>query len=133
MTNQTISNFFIPIVSKEIMIKLQPLELDRDNSCEEEEKEYSTSPDVHYGLLDGSKQNDSYKELIELIGITNITNQEIMLTIENNLINAFETIKKDPVEFSSINGKLTWMLKLIQILIPSLSMWYFYGEGIATR
>ena len=60
MTNQTISNFFIPMVSKEITIKLQPLELDFDNSCEEEEeKEYSTSPDVPNGLLDGSKQNDS--------------------------------------------------------------------------
>ena len=101
MTNQTISNFFIPMVSKEITIKLQPLELDWDNSCEEEEKEYSTSPDVPYGLLDGSKQNDSYKELIELLGITNISNQEIRLTIENNLIIAFEIIKKDPVGFSS--------------------------------
>ena len=89
MIKQTISNFYVPGVSKEISLKLQTIGVDDDTPSDKNEIEKHDDSEIPYGIIDWSKQNNLYKKLIETLGISDMTNLEIKQFVKNNLINNF--------------------------------------------
>ena len=53
---QTISNFYIPGISKDIYIKQQNTDINLDSSSEESEKEDAGDSEIPYGIIDGSSK-----------------------------------------------------------------------------
>ena len=89
MISSKLSNFYTPGESKEICIKEQTIEIDWDSSSEDEKESDSFYPEVPYGIIDGSKDNPSYNELVESLEISSMTNQEIKRVVEKSLTDIF--------------------------------------------
>ena len=80
------SNFYIPKEPKEIYIKKQTIKIDWDSSSEDEKESDSFYHEVPYSIIDGSKENPTYKELIESLEISSMTDQEIKKVEEKSLL-----------------------------------------------
>ena len=87
MDKQTLSNFYIPGTSKRIFTTLQAITVEVESIWDEEEEESWDDFHTPQGIIDGSKLNFAYKELIESLGISKISNQELKKSINNHLTN----------------------------------------------
>ena len=53
MTQQTISNFYIPGYRKKIFAKLQEVGIDTDIGSDDEQEEHTNDVKIPYGVIDG--------------------------------------------------------------------------------
>ena len=90
MTQQTISNFYIPGNTKRIFAKLQEVGIDNDIGSDDEQGEHTNDAKIPYGVIDGLKNNPPYSELIKSLEISKLTNEEIRTMVKNNMNNIFE-------------------------------------------
>ena len=90
MTQQTISNFYIPGHSKRIYARLQEVGIDHDAIFDDEHEDYSDNSEMSYGINDGSKNNPAYLKLNEYLEISKITNKEIQTFVKSCLSNHFK-------------------------------------------
>ena len=89
MYQQLITNFYIPGISKRISTKLRTIKNYSQDIHDKDEKEGWDNSGLPHGVIDGWKLNSAYKELIEILGISKITNDEIKKEMNIYLINNF--------------------------------------------
>ena len=77
MAQQAFTNFYIPGTSLRIYTKLQTIQTECELTYGEEEKVERHNSVIPLGIIDGSKFNLAYKELIKALGISELTNKEI--------------------------------------------------------
>ena len=91
MKQQTITNFYVLGVSKRIFATLREISKCSDSESEEESKQEILSFVVSYGIIDSSKLNLPYQKLIMSLGISDMTNEDILKYVEERLISSFIT------------------------------------------
>ena len=117
MIKQTIPNFYVPGISKEISLKLQIIDINDDTPSYKNEIEKHDDSEITYGIIDWSKQNNLYKKLIETLGISDMTNLEIKQFVINSLINKFGIAKHSGIKDLTVNAimRMTWRSIIIGI------------------
>ena len=83
MNQQTITNFYVPGVSKRIFATLREISKCSDSESEEESKQENLSFVVPHGIIDFSKRNLPYQNLIISLGISDMANEDILKYVEN--------------------------------------------------
>ena len=89
MIEQSISNFYMPAISKRIFVKLQKVGASEDDMNEDVMEEEKLDENLPHGLMDGSLQNSPYKELRAMLGIDAMSNEKIRRSVKDKLINTF--------------------------------------------
>ena len=85
MVQQALTNFYIPGTLLRIYTKLQTIKTECELIYGEEEKVERHNSVTPLGIIDGSKLNLAYKELIKALGISELTNKEIRETLKAHL------------------------------------------------
>ena len=89
MNQQTITNFYVPGVSKRIFATLREISKCSDSESEEESKQEDLGFVVPHGIIDSSKRNLPYQKLIMSLGISDMANEDILKYVEKALISSF--------------------------------------------
>ena len=129
MSQQLITNFYIPGISKRISTKLRTIKNYSQVMHDKDEKEGWDNSGLPHG--DGWKFNSGYKELIEILDISKITNDEIKKEMNICLINDFGIEKSIFTKISdeinnSYNEPITDLRKA-RILRDTIFHWRRYS------
>ena len=134
MTQQAFTNFYIPGTSLRIYTKLQTIQTECELTYGEEEKVERHNSVTPLGIIDGSKLNFAYKELIKALGISELTNKEIRETlkahlasiIKNNEPMIIDKLETDNNSESDINADPNKSL----VSIEAIFLWRRYRYSI---
>ena len=134
MAHQAFTNFYIPGTSLRIYTKLQTIQTECELTYGEEKKVERHNSVTPLGIIDGSKLNLAYKELIKALSISELTNKEIRETlkahltsiIKNNEPMIIDKLETDNNSESDINADPNKSL----VSIEAIFLWRRYRYSI---